>query len=111
MRNPVSVIWNALRGRYFNWRYRDRHRRVDVDELPEALQNHRLYLIGETTPWAAAMLCPCGCGSVIQLSLLPNESPSWSVDFDRVGLPTLSPSVWRTQGCHSHFFLRHGSIM
>lgn len=111
MRNAVSVIWNALRNAYFKCRYRDRHSRVAVDELPDALQKRCLYLIGGTTPWAAAMLCPCGCGAVIQLSLLNNESPSWTVTFDRAGLPTLSPSVWRTQGCRSHFFLRCGSIV
>jgi len=111
MRNPVSIIWNALRSAYLRFRYRDRHRHVAVDELPDAPQEGQLYLIGGTTPWAAAMVCPCGCGTVIQLSLLTNESPSWSVTFDRAGLPTLSPSVWRTQGCRSHFFLRCGSIV
>jgi hypothetical protein len=91
--------------------YRDRLRGVAIDELPDSLVKRRLYLIGNSVPWSAALLCPCGCGEVIQLSLLPDDSPSWSVSLDRDGLPTLSPSVWRTKGCRSHFFLKQGSIV
>jgi len=102
---------NAVRKALQPWIYGDRLRSVAVDELPDSLAQHRLYLIGSGVPWSAALICPCGCGKVIQLSLLPDDSPSWTVSFDRDGLPTLSPSVRRTNGCRSHFFLRHGAIV
>jgi hypothetical protein len=100
----------AIRRVTSQWLYRDRIRSVAVDELPEILAPQRLYLIGNGRPWSAAMLCPCGCGEAIQLSLLRDDSPSWTFNPDRDGLPGLAPSVWRTKGCRSHFFLRHGLI-
>jgi len=106
----IQIVWDAVRKALHPWTYRDRIRRVAVDELPDSLQRRRLYLIGGAAPWSAAFLCPCGCGEVIHLSLLPDDAPRWSVSFSRDGLPTLSPSVWRTKGCRSHFFLRQGSI-
>jgi hypothetical protein len=111
MKNPFRIAWDAVRKTLHPWIYRDRIRRVAVDECPDRLQRLRLYLIGGVAPWSAAFLCPCGCGEVIHLSLLIDDRPSWRLSFDRDGLPTLSPSVWRTKGCRSHFFLRQGSIV
>lgn len=83
-----------------------------VDELPDVLAHARLYLIGDgPRPWSAAMLCPCGCTAVIQLSLLTNDTPSWRARRHFHGSVTLHPSVWRTKGCRSHFHLRHGRIV
>ena len=83
-----------------------------VDELPDALVPQRLYLIGEQPqPWSAALLCPCGCGTTIQLSLLKADRPSWRVRRHFNGSVTLRPSIWRTRGCRSHFFLRRGRIV
>lgn len=80
-------------------------------ELPNRPRAHELYVLqSNSQPWAVAMLCPCNCGALIQLSLLTNDSPRWRLSFDRKGRPTLSPSVWRTRGCKSHFFLRAGRI-
>lgn len=107
IRAAQAVVRTALRP----WITRNRYRSIAIDELPDSLKQQRLYLIGERTPWSAALLCPCGCGEIIHLSLLQDEFPSWRVTFDRDALPTLQPSVWRTKGCRSHFFLRHGSIV
>ena len=83
-----------------------------VDELPDVLAHARLYLIGEgPRPWSAAMLCPCGCTAVIQLSLVANDTPSWRARRHFHGAVTLHPSVWRTKGCRSHFHLRHGRVV
>lgn len=111
MKKLIQIAWDAVRRALHPWIYRDRVRRVAVDELPDSLQSRRMYLIGDAAPWSAAFLCPCGCGEVIHLSLLTDDSPRWSVSFNRDGLPTLSPSVWRTNGCRSHFFLQNGSIV
>lgn len=101
---------------FFQWLLRllgleKRFRILFVEELPSRLSRNALYVLGETDPWAAAMLCPCGCGSVIQLSMLRAERPSWRLTVCDEGWPSLSPSVWRTSGCRSHFFLRNGRVV
>ncbi len=62
-------------------------------------------------PWSAALLCPCGCGGSIQLSLIAGDTPSWRVRRHFNGSVTLHPSVWGKTGCRSHFFLRRGRIV
>jgi len=82
-----------------------------VESLPGQLTAKKLYLIGDQEcEWAAAMSCPCGCGSVIQLSLARDSRPSWRVRRQRDGTISILPSVWRTVGCRSHFILHKGRI-
>lgn len=91
---------------------RERPYRTDrVDEFPEQLEEHVVYLVGEGRHlWSAAMLCPCGCGEVIQLNLLQGTRPRWSVIEHDDGCLTLHPSVWRRAGCKSHYFFRNGMV-
>lgn len=87
------------------------YRPVHVEDLPDDLSPGSVYLAGEgANLWAAAMLCPCGCGEVIELNLLPQVRPRWTVDQHVDGTLTLTPSVWRQKGCRSHFILRGGRI-
>ena len=82
-----------------------------VADLPDHLERHTLYAIGEEAPWSAAMICPCGCRSMIQMSLLPDDSPRWKMTISPLGLLTMAPSIWRTADCRAHFFLRRGHIV
>jgi len=51
-----------------------------VEHLPTPLAEKKLYVLGDDEcEWAAAMTCPCGCGSPIHLSLAPDSRPSWRV--------------------------------
>lgn len=80
-------------------------------EVPDALRPRTLYVVGENGHrWFAAFLCPCGCGAVIQASLLPNSRPHWQLSEHLDGTVSLHPSVWRTKGCRSHFVLKRGRI-
>lgn len=110
MKKWFGEAWRSLT----QWRRKGRkpapYKVEHVAELPDKLQDRRLYVIGDLEPWSVAMLCPCGCRSVIQLSLLKTDSPRWRLSFDRKRLPTLAPSVHRTRDCRSHFFLRAGQI-
>ncbi|WP_412769231.1 DUF6527 family protein [Ralstonia pseudosolanacearum] len=54
--------------------------------------------------------CPCGCGEVITLSLQPTHEPRWTFDAATSGRASLYPSIWRTTGCHSHFWLKDGRV-
>jgi hypothetical protein len=88
------------------------HRAIRVEDDPLQAAPRTVYLIGDgDAPWAAAMRCPCGCGAIIRLSLIPLDSPSWSVEIYADGVVTLRPSVWRTKGCRSHFVLWRGRVI
>jgi hypothetical protein len=79
----------------------------DLKALPEKT----LYVVGGPgyQKWAY-MVCPCGCGERIMLSLAKNRRPHWSVEIDWLGRPTIKPSVWQTDGCFSHFWVKKGRI-
>lgn len=83
-----------------------------VEDAPDSLKEDVVYLIGDApTPWAASLVCPCGCGETISLSLIPHDNPSWRARVLQDGSATLSPSIWRTKGCRSHFFIRNGRVL
>jgi hypothetical protein len=105
-------FWNrCVRFVQTPWFYRRKFRIVRSEELPDKLKKHKLYAIGEGVPWLAALQCPCGCGAIVQLSLLENDRPRWRLRQEKDGTATLSPSIWRSTGCKSHFFLREGLIV
>lgn len=54
-------------------------------------------------------LCPCGCKELRSVNLMSSRSPHWMLQRqgDRV---TLHPSVWVTEGCRAHFFVRGNEI-
>ena len=78
---------------------------------PESYRPRILYLVGESRPWAAVFLCPCGCEQLIWLNLLSGHQPQWSIKVDRRSVPTVTPSVNRQVGCRSHFLLRAGRVI
>ena len=84
---------------------------VYLDELLDKLKSNAIYLIGENDfLWSAALMCPCGCGSLIQLNLLPEANPCWQVEAHDDDTITLAPSVWSRKSCGSHYFVRRGLI-
>jgi hypothetical protein len=94
------------------WRKPKLFHAIRVEEFPDRLERAKVYLAGENDNlWAAAMICPCGCGEVIELNLLRQARPCWSVQEHSDKTITLAPSVWRQKGCRSHFILRHGRIV
>jgi hypothetical protein len=98
-------FWAWLRGRPSPLRL------VRVEELPDALRVGEMYLVGEGDHlWFVGMLCPCGCGETLHMSLLQESRPRWRVLEHADGTASLEPSVWRQVGCRSHFFLRRGLI-
>jgi len=82
-----------------------------VGDLPEILDPRFVYLVGEGKyRWFAAMICPCGCGVTLHMSLLSESRPRWQAIEHKDGTISLEPSVWRQKGCHSHFFVHRGDI-
>jgi hypothetical protein len=80
-----------------------------MDTLPENLKPGLLYVEGSNGEyWFATLLCPCGCKQEININLDENESPCWKLSNDEFS--DLSPSLWKNNGCKSHFFLRKGEV-
>ncbi len=81
---------------------------VVVSTLEQALDHligkGQIFVITRGRPRWLKMHCPCGCGSVVSLNLDPRAGRSWRLSI-REGRATLTPSVWRTSGCKSHFLL------
>lgn len=119
--NWIAALWRAIGAAAsfpvrwllarWPWRKSRRFRGERVEEFPDALQRAKIYLAGEgDNLWAAALICPCGCGDVIELNLLKQARPCWSVQEHQDGSVSIDPSVWRSKGCKSHFYVRHGRI-
>lgn len=67
-------------------------------------------VVYQNEPYWAIFRCPCGCGTVISLSLQKVHKPSWTVQASAAGRPTLNPSVWQNTGCCSHFWIKDGRV-
>lgn len=81
-----------------------------LEDPVDSPQKKVLYVVGtEDEPWQVEFLCPCGCKDKIILPVNDNTSPRWIIEIIS-NIPTLSPSIWRSKGCKSHFFLRYGKI-
>jgi len=71
----------------------------------------KLYIIGTVDePWQVELLCPCGCRDKIVLPVNDSTKPRWTLIITNKTIPSLSPSIWRSKGCKSHFFLKQGKI-
>lgn len=105
----LSPLWWR---KFKAWLAPKRHLVVfDGDTLPADLPARDLVLAREEgEDWSVGMSCPCGCGERLELMLLPNVKPRWTLALDATRHPSLHPSVWRQTGCRSHFWLRSGKI-
>ncbi|WP_369810988.1 DUF6527 family protein [Hymenobacter aranciens] len=83
-----------------------------VRDFPEDWESYTVYLLGKPgREWLAGFSCPCGCKERIELVLSPAKHPCWRLEKRSGDKVTFSPSVWRSVGCRSHFFLRNGEII
>ena len=85
----------------------------DVASPPpnEAVQPGAFYrVMRNDQPKWALFLCPCGCRSVIALSLQLAHRPHWTLRESEERRPSMKPSVWRDIGCFSHFWVEDGRI-
>lgn len=108
----LKRLWSRVSDRVARWIVPP-YKTVLVDDLlPSSPIPRTLYIVQEDGfVEMAAMICPCGCGRVLQMNLLPDERPYWSVQHHPDGTSTLNPSVWRKTGCQSHFWFRQGRII
>lgn len=84
---------------------------VDGDSLPPQMPRRDLVLArDEGEDWCVGFKCPCGCRRTIELLLIKEAKPRWSLFVDARGRPTLHPSVWLQTNCRSHFLLIGGRV-
>ena len=98
----------------FSWFTRESKplKTVRAQEIPDFLDPSSVYIVGEGEYlWFVVMICPCGCGNTLQMSLLSEAKPRWKLIEHKDGTISLFPSVWRKIGCCSHFYLRSGYIV
>jgi Family of unknown function (DUF6527) len=84
-----------------------------VSELPETLSDDILYIEGNeklNDYWYALLICPCGCQENIMLNLMDDAKPYWKVSINKSDF-SISPSIWRTKNCKSHFWLKNRKIV
>ncbi|MFL9977642.1 DUF6527 family protein [Paraburkholderia graminis] len=88
-----------------------RLRVIAGDSLPARLPWRRVVLARDGDEnWCVGFRCPCGCRRRIELLLIEEAKPHWTLLSHVADPVTLSPSVWLAEGCRSHFFLRDGQI-
>lgn len=103
----LASIWAWIIG----WFARSYRTRVVNENLPPQLHANTLYIVKDDGfEEQAAMLCPCKCGRVLHMNLLPDERPCWKVTRHSDGTASLHPSVWRKKDCGSHFWFRRGKV-
>lgn len=82
-------------------------------DTPDGVQikPHRLYIErrGEKDRWLY-LRCPCGCEDLISVNLMKSVQPFWTLQKHINRTISLWPSVNKTTGCRSHFFIRHSLI-
>jgi len=69
-----------------------------------------IMVVYQKNPHWALFRCPCGCHHVISLSLQRTQYPSWTVQMNLSGRPTVYPSVKQVKGCRSHFWIKDGRV-
>ena len=105
-------LFQSTRERLHRWLVPPYSTAIVHEHLPESLKNKTLYIVEDDGfEEQAALLCPCGCGRVLQMNLLPDERPCWRVTKHPDGTATLHPSVWRQKDCGSHFWFRRGRVL
>lgn len=85
---------------------------IEGDLIPDGFSKRNLALLKEGgEDWCVAFRCPCGCGRLIELPLIPEAKPNWRLSCNKNGRPSLHPSVWLKEGCRSHFFIKEGKVI
>jgi hypothetical protein len=67
-------------------------------------------LIERGRPRNLVLVCPCGCGERFPINLDSRAGPAWRLYGDPNEGLSIFPSVWRENGCESHYIVWRGKI-
>jgi len=76
--------------------------RDEAEPLLEAAGDIARVVRGRTR--SIVIRCPDGCGETLVINLDERAGKAWQL-IERTGTVTLFPSVWKENGCKSHFVL------
>lgn len=84
---------------------------IEHNPTIDKIYEKKLFIVDEKgyAKWVY-MKCPCGCGEILTLSLMRKHRPNWNLKIDRINRATLYPSVWKRDGCRSHFWICKGKL-
>lgn len=68
-------------------------------------------LIERGRPRLLLLSCPCGCGEEFPVNLDNRAGPAWRLYRNRRSGLTLYPSVWRDDGCRSHYIIWRDHVL
>lgn len=103
-----KTIWIRFQNTFF---FKKRYTYKQIGVEPSLIRNNVIYIVEEGTEAETLIFkCPCGCEAVIYLNLLKDTRPVWEYNFKRKRI-TITPSVWRTKGCKSHFIITRGEVI
>jgi hypothetical protein len=106
-----AVIRDIIRSVFEHSNMKGSYHTKFLIDLPDKYKRNICYLIGcNNQYWVLTFLCPCGCGDKIYLNLLKDNQPFWRINFD-VNTISVYPSIWKTGGCRSHFFITNNRII
>lgn len=83
---------------------------VFCEQIPEELENGKLYISEKYS--MSAHLCACGCGHETFLGLQPTWKGNWTLTNNN-GSITLRPSIGNFAGenpYHAHYFITNNKI-
>ena len=75
-----------------------------ADAIPLLARPGDFALVARGVPRMLVFACPEGCGDILPINLDPRAGKSWRY-YNRDGINSLYPSVWRDEGCEAHFIL------
>ena len=79
---------------------------------PDTMADAQIYVVGGRgySKWAY-FRCPADREEIVQLSLMRERRPRWTVAVDWLGRPTIHPSVRQLDGTYAHFWIKKGAIV
>ena len=79
--------------------------------LPETMEAGKIYIVGGPgyQKWAV-FRCPEHEEEIVQLSLMQNRRPCWTIAMDFLERPTINPSVRQLDGAYAHFWVKSGCV-
>jgi hypothetical protein len=79
-----------------------------VSEFPWLVKGNTIFIVKDGKEADTLIFkCPCGCGTDIYLNLLKDTRPNWNYYITKEKI-TIVPSIWKTTGCQSHFYIEGG---
>jgi hypothetical protein len=107
MKNLLSWI-----RRKYHFYTASKYKYVFAVYAPEVIAESQVIIIAENgIPDSLVFKCPCGCHTDIYLNLLNDAKPRWSFKISKKNKITITPSIWRTVGCKSHFIVENSVVI